>query len=302
MISILIPAYNRQAYIEQCVQSALNQSLTNIEVIIIDDGSTDGTSVACDSMAEKDSRIRVIHQPNGGVSSARQTGIDVAKGEWICFLDSDDTLPARALENYSKVLDSEPDIVVSGHTGQLDAERFLIGISDYSIFPGLCGKMFKASFLKANMPTLPRELVVGEDMIANLVLGLSAGIIATVPELQYQINLNNSSSVTKRFKKSFTYETYFFGKLEELFLSKCSSLPIYDNLVRNSVLLKLNGYKTVVLDGNHIDTNSLEWREFVSQVKKYDIRLGPSDKLFFLFQNNQKIYCKLMNLYLKCRQ
>jgi len=133
-------------------------------------------------------------------------------------------------------------------------------------------------------------------------LGLSAGIIATVPELQYQINLNNSSSVTKRFKKSFTYETYFFGKLEELFLSKCSSLPIYDNLVRNSILLKLNGYKTVVLDGNHIDTSTLEWREFVSQIKKYDIRLGPSDKLFFLMQNSQKLYCILMNLYLKCRK
>jgi len=302
MISVIIPAYNRQDYIEKCVQSALSQSLSDIEIIIVDDGSTDTTGSICDSLAQSDGRIKVIHQKNAGVSAARQAGIDVASGEWICFLDSDDSLPGDALENYSKAFTGNPDIIVSGYSGELDTGRFLLGITDYSIRPALWGKIFKASFLKKNMPALPRELVMGEDMIANLVMGMNAGSFATIPELQYEVTLDNSSSVMKTFRKSFEYENYFFRQLDELFLGKCPSLPYYDELVRNSVFLKLNGYKNVVLGGNHIDTDSTEWRKFVLQVNDCGLKLGPSDKLFLLMQNSQKLFCTFMNFYLKCRK
>lgn len=302
MISIIIPAYNREKFIGKCIQSALAQSIRDIEIIAVDDGSTDGTGKICDSFAKSDRRIKVVHQPNGGVSAARQAGIDMAVGEWTCFLDSDDTLPKEALERYSKKFSENPDIIVSGCTHTLDVGGFVSGITDYSICPALWGKMFKTDFVKKNMPALPRDLVMGEDMIANLVLGRNALRIATIPELQYNVTLDNATSVMKTFKKNFEYENFFFAEFKKLFLDKCSSLPCYDTLVRNSVLLRLNGYKNVVLDGNGINTASEEWIDFLLQLKSNDIKLGPSDKLFLKMQNSQKMYSTLMNLYLRIRK
>lgn len=90
MISIIVPIYNVERYIERCVNSILSQSFSNIEIILVDDGSPDNSGKICDSYASKDSRIVVIHKKNGGLSSARNAGIDIAKGEYLMFVDSDD--------------------------------------------------------------------------------------------------------------------------------------------------------------------------------------------------------------------
>ena len=89
-ISIIIPVYNVERYLQQCIDSILTQTFTDFELLLIDDGSTDGCSAICDEYAEKDDRIRVIHKPNSGISSTRNRGIDEACGEWLIFLDSDD--------------------------------------------------------------------------------------------------------------------------------------------------------------------------------------------------------------------
>ncbi|MCQ2084200.1 MAG: glycosyltransferase family 2 protein [Bacteroidaceae bacterium] len=302
MISVIIPAFNRQAYIEQCIRSALCQTYGDIEVIVVDDGSYDNTGLICDSLANEDARIKVIHQTNGGVSAARQAGTDCANGEWICFLDSDDTLPVNALENYSALFGKEPDIIVSGYSGELDVREFLLGITDYTICPALWGKVFKAAFLKAHMPYMSRELTVGEDMIANLVLGLNANRIATIQEMLYNVTLDNPTSVMNTSRKSFEYENYFFRLFDDLFLHKCKELPYYDELVRNAIILKLNGYKNVVLCGNSIDTSSAEWSRFLADIKESGLKVAPSDKLFLLMQNWQKLYGSIMNIYLRFRK
>lgn len=90
LVSIIIPVYNVKPYLERCVNSILSQSYINLEIILIDDGSTDGSSQLCDSIGNKDERIIVIHQENGGLSSARNTGLDNCHGSYICFVDSDD--------------------------------------------------------------------------------------------------------------------------------------------------------------------------------------------------------------------
>ena len=138
-----------------------------------------------------------------------------------CFLDSDDTIPIDALLSYSKLFDSDVQIIVSGVKGTLDVEQFLLGITDYSICPALWGKLFRTGFLKSYMPILPRKLVMGEDMIANLVVGLEARKIATISEIQYNVTLDNAQSVMKTFKKTFDYELFFFDTLYKLFMSKC---------------------------------------------------------------------------------
>ena len=93
LISIIVPVYKVEAYLPRCVDSILAQTYKNLDIILVDDGSPDNSGKICDAYAEKDSRITVIHQANGGLSDARNAGIAVAKGAYLTFLDSDDWVP-----------------------------------------------------------------------------------------------------------------------------------------------------------------------------------------------------------------
>lgn len=90
LISVIVPVYNVKQYLAQCIRSILSQSYPNFELILVDDGSTDGSGELCERFALKDDRIKVIHKENGGLSSARNSGLEIAEGEWISFVDSDD--------------------------------------------------------------------------------------------------------------------------------------------------------------------------------------------------------------------
>lgn len=90
LISVIVPVYNVEIYLEKCIKSIINQTYSNLEIILINDGSTDKSSQICDEFSKKDSRIKVIHKKNGGLSDARNAGIDAANGEYISFIDSDD--------------------------------------------------------------------------------------------------------------------------------------------------------------------------------------------------------------------
>ena len=90
LISVIVPVYKVEQYLDECVQSIINQTYKNLEIILVDDGSPDRCPEMCDEYARQDSRIKVIHKPNGGLSSARNAGIDIARGEYIGFVDSDD--------------------------------------------------------------------------------------------------------------------------------------------------------------------------------------------------------------------
>lgn len=101
-VSVIIPVYNVEMFLERCVSSVCNQSFTDMEVILVDDGSTDHSGKLCDVLAEKDSRIKVIHQKNGGLSDARNTGIAYARGQWVSFVDSDDWVEECFVDNLLK--------------------------------------------------------------------------------------------------------------------------------------------------------------------------------------------------------
>ena len=97
MVSVIIPVYNVEKYLAECVDSVLGQSYTDFEIILVDDGATDSSGSMCDAYARKDPRIRVIHQTNGGLSAARNTGLRAARGEYVYFLDSDDYIEPQTL-------------------------------------------------------------------------------------------------------------------------------------------------------------------------------------------------------------
>lgn len=114
-ISVIVPTFNTEKYLRCCVDSILAQTFTDYELLLIDDGSTDGSEVICDKYAEKDTRIKVLHKNNGGVSSARNLGLDNAKGEWITFCDSDDWVFPCWLDNFmSKEVSNEIDLLIQG--------------------------------------------------------------------------------------------------------------------------------------------------------------------------------------------
>ena len=113
-ISIIVPIYNTAQYLSRCIDSLLSQSFTDFELLLVDDGSNDGSDAICDAYAEKDGRIRVFHKENGGVSSARNLGLDNANGEWIYFVDSDDEVLPDGLRILVDCISEKVDMVMGG--------------------------------------------------------------------------------------------------------------------------------------------------------------------------------------------
>lgn len=113
-VSIIIPVYNVEKYIEECLQSLINQTYTNLEIILIDDGSTDKSGEICDCYKKQDTRIRVIHKTNGGAASAKNIGLKIFNGDYVMFVDSDDMIDVKCIENRVLALEkNDVDIVQS---------------------------------------------------------------------------------------------------------------------------------------------------------------------------------------------
>lgn len=123
--SVVVPCYKVEQYLPKCIESLCNQTLKNIEIILVDDGSPDNSGKICDEWAVKDSRIKVIHKQNGGVSAARNDGLKIAQGDYILFCDSDDWMDAGALESlYASGIKNHADIVI-GDVSQVFGEKIV---------------------------------------------------------------------------------------------------------------------------------------------------------------------------------
>lgn len=122
--SIIIPVYNVESYLRECLDSVLNQTFSDWEAICVNDGSTDGSAAILEEYAEKDSRFKIISQPNGGLSAARNAGIKAAEGEYVLFLDSDDWLEVNALETLAKNLDDDDMLCFSGRRFFEETDEF----------------------------------------------------------------------------------------------------------------------------------------------------------------------------------
>lgn len=133
-ISVIIPIYKVERYLDACVASVVGQTYTDLEIILVDDGSPDGCSAICDAWAQKDARIRVIHQTNGGLSAARNSGLDIATGEYIAFVDSDDRLEPDILERaLARQQQDHADLVIFNYL-YTDENNEPLPKPDYTIF------------------------------------------------------------------------------------------------------------------------------------------------------------------------
>jgi glycosyltransferase involved in cell wall biosynthesis len=280
-VSIILPVYNGERFLEAAVNSVLSQTFSLWELLIVDDGSTDGSASICDRYAEKDNRIKVLHQPNGGVNSARAKGVDNATGEYLAFLDADDRFIPDALEYLLASCTSETDLLLAEERPDeiISRDNYLAELWTGKVAPALWGKLFRTAVYKRIDYALDRRLAMGEDLLLNSMYALEIDRIRLLPRRIYEVNHENETSVTKTFKHNWEYEKFYFSKVEELFLSKCSSMDSYDRIKLLVGKSWLNAMKYVMLDGGKIDYDDVEYKAVQDYFKDKSQALGPSEKL-----------------------
>lgn len=132
-VSVIVPVYNVESYVAKCIESIVNQTFKDLDIILVDDGSTDSSGSICDRYAEKDKRIRVIHKENGGVSSARNAGLDIAVGDYYVFIDGDDYANSQLIETLRSVItDNDADLAMCNYI-HVDESGEKVGISELRI-------------------------------------------------------------------------------------------------------------------------------------------------------------------------
>lgn len=185
LVSVIVPAYNTELFLSRTLESILNQTYSNLEIIVVNDGSTDGTALVLDSFAQKDSRIKAVHKENGGVTSARLRGVQEASGEWIGFVDGDDYIEPKM---YEKLLDNAleygADISHCGYqmvfhnrvdyyynTGRIVHQDKTAGLADLLsgqfIEPGLWNKLFHRSLFDSLTGKMDYSIKINEDLLMN---------------------------------------------------------------------------------------------------------------------------------------
>ena len=223
-VSIIVPAYNCINSLEHCIRSIQLQTYTDFELILVDDGSTDGSNALCDKLATEDARIRVIHKSNGGVSSARNVGIDAATSEYITFCDSDDYLESDYLETLLQTANNNPSCghiwccfqTVTGYQKENSTPNYTSAepilyytLNDYMTLhemwldAGPCNKLYAAKIIKESGLYFPIDLSLGEDCLFNLTyIDASANNkIAVVTTPLYNYVRGNNDSLDSKYRQ-----------------------------------------------------------------------------------------------------
>ena len=216
LISIIVPVYNTEKWLNSCIDSILSQTYTNFELLLVDDGSTDRSCDICNDYVKKDSRVRVFHKENGGVSSARNLGLDYARGEWITFVDSDDWIEKTAL--YNMLEESDADIIVgSMHfandntigtfpaRGKVNGKKFELLLAeniDHHSICGPCAKLFKKKIIQDNHIRFNETLTFGEDSVFVKTYLIRAFSLRVVNSLCYHYN-DIGDDIYQKYSRSF---------------------------------------------------------------------------------------------------
>lgn len=215
-ISVIVPIYNAGKYLSRCIDSILSSTFTDIELLLINDGSKDNSGAICDDYAVKDSRVRVFHKENGGVSSARNRGLDNAKGEWITFVDSDDWIEKTAL--YNMLEESDADLIVGAMyfandntigtfptKGKVEGEKLdslLAKYIDHYSICGPCAKLFKNKIIQDNHIRFDEMLTFGEDSVFVKIYLIKTYSLRIVNSLCYHYN-DIGDDIYQKYSRSF---------------------------------------------------------------------------------------------------
>lgn len=218
MISIIIPVYNADRTLDDCVQSVINQQYKDIEILLINDGSTDSSGNLCNKWAKRDGRVKVFHKENGGVSSARNMGLEVAQGDYVMMLDSDDQLTPDTCEVLMSYQDKESaDCIIFGYIGDRiiapkrkllyeTLEEFRLDFPKWlntELIASSCNKFYKKDFIKSKFPV---NISFGEDLVFVLSYWKQCKRILFVPDALYKYDTSSLNSLSRSFRKEKIYD------------------------------------------------------------------------------------------------
>lgn len=241
MISVIIPVYNIAQYLPRCIESVINQTYDKLQIILIDDGSTDGSDNICDQYANKDGRITVVHKKNGGLVSARKAGLQIASGEYIGFVDGDDYIERNMFQQLCDLIEeTNADFVNTGFKkndgneiyGADTFKTYLINneniayfykhnifdlFSEDCIYPSIWSKLFKKEVIIKSYMNLPDEQSYGEDLLCLCKSVYYSKKIVTLNNAYYHYTLRENSLSHDKGISGLTAEYGLYDQLTKLF-------------------------------------------------------------------------------------
>lgn len=215
LVSVIVPIYNVEEYLDKCVESIVNQTYKNLEIILVDDGSPDNCPFKCEEWQEKDSRIKVIHKENGGLSSARNAGLRVLKGRYVCFIDSDDYIESNMIDVMVNAIESDDFDICVCDTKHVDKYGNVLSEESYkdSVFYGddvlrsfiqgdeydpvsVCDKLYAVSIIKENTLWFDELNKWGEDFPFNYSYFKFVKKLISVSDCLYNYLIQRDGSIT----------------------------------------------------------------------------------------------------------
>lgn len=234
-ISIIVPIYKIERYLRQCIDSILAQTFTDFELLLIDDGSPDGCPAICDEYTKKDARIRVFHKPNGGLTSARNYGLDNAKGDWIMHIDGDDWIePTYIEELYDTAIKNDADIAICGFRFAYEDGSFVIehptvwddnrstSLNRYiaSVWTTAWGSIHKSSLYHNNGVRSPKNITYCEDFHLMARICYFADKVVSIDRPLYNYRQQSSSIMHSLNDKTWRDELTSYKEIIDFFRNK----------------------------------------------------------------------------------
>ncbi len=279
LVSIIVPVYNVEQYLETCIESILNQTYRNIEVVLVDDGSTDSSGRICDEFALIDHRVKVIHKPNGGLSSARKAGIDVVNGSYAMFVDSDDWIELTMIEKMLGIAEQyNCDCVCCGYTrergdassevhlysgnqgiGDCDfTEKFyrrLFGLNGEELkFPeksdstvSACMKLYSSVLLKKADYIDEKIVGSGEDVLLNISALRKCKHLCYIDECLYHYRRDVTTSLTSKPGKNLEQQWEKLFSYIESYINEYHLPNSYQEALNNRISLGMIGLGLYVI-------------------------------------------------------
>ena len=198
-ISVIVPVYNTASYLSRCIESLVNQTYSDLQIILIDDGSTDSSGNIADEWQTKDPRIEVYHQPNQGQSAARNAGLQHAKGEYIAFVDSDDYIDNNYFSTMLQAADDTTDCVQTGYR-RIDSFGNTIRTylpRHFYQYTTPWGKIYRRAFLDKHQLRFPEGMIY-EDVVFSIDLWLAHPMYKMIPYCGYNYTLNTTSTTSSK--------------------------------------------------------------------------------------------------------
>lgn len=281
-VSVIVPVYKAEKYLRKCVDSILAQTFRDFEVILVDDGSPDGSGEICDEYARRDARVRVIHKANGGVSSARQAGLDAARGEYTIHADPDDWVEPNMLEElYAKAKAEDADMVICDFYYEYSPTRITVcrqrlkdrhpetviaQLFRMEVTGCVWNKLIRTSLFRENSISFPKGINIGEDYSVVVALLLVAQKITSV-DLPLYHYIRNQGSMTKRKSEDLLMQRTAFVELVEEQVAGhdklLADLPYFRLMVKCDILVSHPSpkfYKNLYPETTrYISTSNYNW-------------------------------------------